>query len=234
MTHVVAMGGGGFSDDDDHQLTALDRYILALSPRPHPKVCFLPTASGDATGYIESFYSAFGAADCTPVHCSLFNRGTRALEDELADVDVFYVGGGNTMNLLALWRLHGLDRVLDELRKANMVFAGLSAGAMCWFDAGLTDSMGPQMAPLTNGLGWLSGSFCPHFDSNPPAEAAYRRLVDDGKLPAGFGVDDGVALHFTDGELQRTVSEVSGAGARRVLCDADGVYYRNLDVDLIR
>ena len=117
MTHVVAMGGGGFSEDEDDRLTPLDRYVLSLSPTPHPKVCFLATASGDAQGYIDSFYTAFGGADCEPVHCSLFYRGPRALEDELADVDIFYVGGGNTMNLLALWRLqraaqseHGLRR----------------------------------------------------------------------------------------------------------------------------
>lgn len=233
MTHIVAMGGGGFSEDDDHRLTAIDRYILALSPSSRPKVCFVPTASGDAASYIESFHQAFGDADCETTHCSLFYRGTTHLEDELADVDVFYVGGGNTRNMLVLWRLYGLDRVLGELRKANMVFAGLSAGGLCWFDAGLTDSLGPQMAPLRNGLGWLDGSFCPHFDSNPPAEEAYRSLVGSGALPPGFGVDDGTALHFIDGELHRVIAERPKAGARRVLADNEGVYYQALPADHI-
>ena len=115
-----------------------------------------------------------------------------------------------------------------------MVFAGLSAGAMCWFESGLTDSMGPQMSALSNGLGWLSGSFCPHFDSNPPAEAAYRRLIEAGDIPPGFGVDDGAALHFVDGELRRVVVERPGAAARRVLLDDDGVYYHNLRSDFVR
>lgn len=234
MTHVVAMGGGGFSEDDDHRLTPLDRYVLSLSPEPRPRVCFVPTASGDAQSYIDSFYSAFGAAECEPIHCSVFYRGPTSLEDELADVDIFYVGGGNTMNLLTLWRLHGLDRVLGELRKANMVFAGLSAGGMCWFEAGLTDALGPQMAPLVDCLGWLQGSFCPHFDSNPPAEAAFRSMIESGRLPTGFGVDDGAALHFVDGELRRVVVEVPDAGARRVLRDDEGVYYHNLRTDFVR
>jgi len=234
MTHVVAMGGGGFSEDENNRLTAIDRYILALSPNPHPKVCFVPTASGDASAYIDSFHAAFDAAECEPTHASLFYRGTVALEDELADVDVVYVGGGNTLNMLTLWRVYGMDKVLDDLRKANMVFAGLSAGGMCWFDAGLTDSLGPQMSALHDCLGWLPGSFCPHFDSNGPAEAAYRSLVASGELPEGFGVDDGAALHFIDGELRRVVGERPDAGARRVLHDDEGVYYEDLEVDHIR
>lgn len=227
------MGGGGFSGDSEARLTPMDRYIIALSPRDEPKVCFLPTASGDAAGYIDNFYAAFREADCRPVHCSLFDRGAVTLDDELADVDIFYVGGGNTMNLLALWRLHGLDRVFSELREPNTVFAGVSAGAMCWFEAGLTDSMGPQMAPLSDGLGWLSGSFCPHFDSNPPAETAYRGFIEAGDLPAGYGVDEGVALHFINGDLLRAVSEVAGAAARRVRVDDSGVHYQDLEVELL-
>ena len=217
--HIVALGGGGFSDDD----ALLDDFVLGLSRAERPKVCFLPTATGDSLSYIVRFYDAFTKRACEPSHLALFGapRADEARE-HLLTRDVVYVGGGNTANMLAVWRLHGVDGALREAWEAGVVLAGVSAGAICWFEASVTDSFGVQLAPLQDGLGLLPGSMCPHYDSEDNRRPVFRRLVADG-FPAGFAADDGVALHFSGTDLADVVTTRAGGRAFRVELAAGGV-----------
>ena len=216
---IVAMGGGGFSMEPENPL--LDRYVLGLAGSEEPAVCFLPTASGDAASYVEKFMTAFQNVPCRPSHLSLF-APPRDLRAFVLAQDVIYVGGGNTRNLLVLWREWGLDGYLREAWAEGIVLAGLSAGMICWFDAGLTDS-----TPGTTGdpvddlsalpcLGFLAGSACPHYDGEATRRPAYHRAVGGGALGDGYAADDGAALHFVGGELVRVVSSRPQAMAYRV------------------
>lgn len=211
--HIVALGGGGFSMEES---PALDDYVLSLAGKSRPRVCFIPTASGDAPESIKRFYDAFPTTRCEPSHLALFTRTVEDLREHLLDQDVLYVGGGNTANLLGVWRAHGLDAVMREAWELGVVLAGVSAGAMCWFESGVTDSFGPKLSPLKGGLGFIKGSFCPHYDGEPERRSAFHRLVEGGNLPAGWAAEDGVALHFAGAGLVGTVSSRPTATAYRV------------------
>ncbi|MFG2512418.1 Type 1 glutamine amidotransferase-like domain-containing protein [Streptomyces sp. NPDC048584] len=214
----VALVGGGFSTDEDG---LLDDWLLTHARRPRPKVCFVPTASGDAPAYIDRFLHAFTSRDCEPSVLPLFRR---ELDDEslrtfLLAQDVVYVGGGNTANLLAVWRAHGVDRLLREAHAHGTLLCGISAGANCWADGSHTDSFGP-LTYLQDGLGLLPGSVCPHYDSEPGRRTSYRHAVATGTLPAGWAVEDGVGALFTDGHLEEAVTRSREARLYRVRADA--------------
>ena len=227
---IVAIGGGGFSDAGD--LSPIDRHLLELTGRDRPRVCFLATASGDAEGYVARFYRAFARrADASDL--ALFGTPTRAEVEAVGGADLVYVGGGNTANLLALWRLHGLADVLRAAGERGTLLAGMSAGAICWFEASLTDSFGPQLAALHDGLGFLAGSCCPHFDGEALRRDRFAAEIGAGRLPDGFGIDDGAALHFRDGELVAVVTEVAGKHAYRLERDGDEVSEMALDAVLL-
>jgi len=214
----VALGGGGFSMGEDPDL---DTFILGLTGRDRPRVCYLPTAQGDSPVYIVGFYEAVGER-AQPAHLGLFGRPRRDMREFLLDQDVVFVGGGNTANMLAIWRVHGVDRILGEAWERGIVLAGSSAGSICWFEAGVTDSFGEELAPLQC-LGLLTGSNCPHYDSEPKRRPTYHRLVESGELPPGLAVDDGVGLHFVGTELSEVVSARPGARAVRVVPGDGGV-----------
>lgn len=203
---------------------------MALSSR----VRFIATASGDADGYVEKFYDCFATAECETSHLPLFRRSISDLAGAVAQQDVVYVGGGNTANLLAVWRTHGLADVLRaEAERRDIVVGGLSAGAMCWFEAGLTDSFGPSLGPSTGALGWLPGSFCPHYDGEVARRAAYHSAVMRGSLPSGIACDDGAAACGRGGRLVECVTEAAGAGCYTVERAAEGVVETPLPVRLL-
>jgi len=207
----VALGGGGFTMGADD---ALDDYVLQLTGRERPRVCFLATAQGDSPSYVVDFYAAFRER-AEPAHLELFGRPRRDIRDFLLGQDAIYVGGGNTANMLAIWRVHGVDEVLREAWDRGIVLAGMSAGSICWFEGGVTDSFGDELAPLRC-LGFLPGSNCPHYDSEASRRPTYLRLVGSGELPAGFAAEDGVGLHFAGAELAEAVSARPEARAYRV------------------
>jgi peptidase E len=209
LGHIVALGGGGFLMEPDNPL--LDDFILSLSRRKPARVCYIPTASADSATSITKFYRAFSGR-CLPTDLTLFDSPalprqpslTRDLAAFVQAQDVFYVGGGNTANLLAVWRAHGLDRLLRRAWRAGAVLSGISAGMLCWFQGGITDSFGGYRG-LHDGLGLLRGTACPHYDAEPKRQAAFRRLIAEG-APAGYAADDGVALHFKGTQLKEVVS----------------------------
>lgn len=226
MTAVVvpqrlALLGGGFSTDDDG---LLDDWMLTHARSARPRVCFLPTASGDAPAYAEQFLTAFRSRpDCEPSVLPLFRRelDDEALRAFLLAQDVVYVGGGNTANLLAVWRVHGVDRLLREACDRGTLLCGISAGANCWAEGSHTDSFGP-LTSLPDGLGMLPGSVCPHYDSEPGRRPSYRAAVAAGDLPAGWALEDGAGALFTDGVLTETVSRTPEARVYRVEADGTG------------
>jgi peptidase E len=213
---IVAMGGGGFSMEPDNPL--LDDHVLDLARanrgQSRPRVCFIATASGDSPAYIASFYAAF-ARRAEASHLALFIRTVADIDAFLLDQDVIYVGGGNTENMLAIWRVHGVDRALRKAWESGIVLTGLSAGSLCWFETGSTDSFG-GLAPLSKGLGFLPGSHSPHYDGEATRRPHYQRLVGEGTVPAGYAADDGAALVFRGTELAAVVASRPDARAYRV------------------
>ncbi|MCI0650625.1 MAG: peptidase E [Planctomycetes bacterium] len=195
-------------------VSALDRYVLKQSPKRNPSVCFLATASGDADAYIARFYAAFEKLPCRPAHVELFRR-TPDLEKVLLAQDVIYVGGGNTKSMLAVWREWGIPALLRRAWRAGTVLAGVSAGAICWFEFGVTDSWGDRLAGLPC-LGLLAGTCCPHYDGEAERRPALRKLVAEGAVPSALALDDGAAAHFVERKLIRIVCSRPGAGAYRV------------------
>jgi dipeptidase E len=231
LSTVFAMGGGGFTMEPVGG--ALDEFVLALSPRPVPRICFLPTASGDPGEQIQRFHAAFADRPCEPTHLSLFRLGTHPvdLREHLLAQDVVYVGGGSMRNMLAIWRAHGLDEILRECWAQGTVLAGLSAGAMCWFEGGITKSSG-RPAPVT-GLGLLPGSLSVHLDGEPERRPAYLEAVASGALPPGWAADDGVGLLFVDGELTRVVASRAGRRCIRVERDGDRAQVTEVPVEAL-
>src|SRR6185295_18748260 len=225
------MGGGGFTMEPDN--TVLDEYILGLARRPMPRVCFLPTASGDPLDHITRFSEAFSDLPCEPTDLSLFRLGRRPVDLRalLHAQDIVYVGGGSMRNMLAIWRVHDLDAILRECWARGIVLAGLSAGAMCWFEAGISKSRGS--AEPVNGLGLLPGSLSVHYDGEPERRPAYLAAVASGAVPEGFGADDGVGLLFRDGRLERVVSSRPGAGCVRVKRAGDRAVEEPMRVEVI-
>jgi dipeptidase E len=217
---IVVSGGASFWWGPEG--LALDRRVLALTGVERPRVCYLATASGDAEGFVRPFYDRLGPW-CEPSHLPLFLPPYRLPAEALADQDVIYVGGGSTANLLAVWRTHGIDRLLRAALGRGTILYGASAGGLCWFGSGVTDSLGLDGAlhPLTDGLGFLPGSHCPHFDHEGRPEA-YTAMVGDGRLPAGLAVDDLAAACFVDGEVREVLAASPTATAHRVARAADG------------
>ncbi len=200
---IVAFGGGGFSMESGNPL--LDDYVLDLSGSKRPKVCFLPSASGDADHYIVRFYRAFPADRCEASHISLFRReqGPEDLREHLLAQDLIYVGGGSVVSLLGVWRAHGIDSILREAWERGVVLCGLSAGSLCWFSDAVTGFHGAPRQ--VEGLGLLPFSNCVHYEPDSSRGNAYHELLGSG-MRSGYAAEDGAALHFVGTELHRVVA----------------------------
>jgi dipeptidase E len=217
---IVAFGGGGFSMEWGN--TLLDEHLLALTGVERPRVCFLPTASGDADHYIVRFYRAFAASRCEPSHISLFRRETGVGDPRahLLAQDLVYVGGGSLVSLMGTWCAHGIDLVLREAWQAGVVLCGGSAGSLCWF-AEAVSSFHEGPPRRLQGLGLLPWSNAVHYREEPGRRAAFTDAISSGMAP-GYGVEDGAALHFVGTELEEVVCSRPGARAAYVSTDARG------------
>lgn len=198
---------------------ALTAYLLGLARRPRPRVLFLGTASGDGEDYLLTFYQALAGVDCEPTHLALFDRVVEDVDTFVRSQDVVIVGGGNTANMLAIWRLHGVEDALRSAYAAGTVLSGWSAGCLCWFEGGITDSFTPALSALRDGLGLLAGSACPHYDSEDARRPVYAREVAAGLAP-GIALEDGVAARYDDERLVEVVS--ARADGRAFHVDANG------------
>lgn len=221
---IIAIGGSGLS-------ATITQYMLRQSQTDSPRVCGLATATGDADRSTVRFYEAFSTLDCKPSHISFFAR-TPDLRSHLLSQNVIYVGGGNTKSMLAVWREWGLPELLREAYDAGIVLAGTSAGAICWFEQGVTDSYADRLRPL-DCLGFISGSCCPHYDTELERRPSYQSLVRANDIIPGIALDDSAAAHFIDGVLYRVVTVKPGAGAHYVSVVDGEVREETLPVELL-
>ena len=220
MQTILALGGGGFMMEDGP--SPIDKYILKLSGKSKPKICFVSTACGDLPENIDKFYAAYGPEHCEPSHLAFFRKpmkGSISLADLEASVlaqDIIYVGGGNTKSALGVWREWGLDAVLQRALASGVVLAGMSAGAMCWFDAGLTDSFwGAGYRPLRC-LGFLRGACGVHYHSDGERQSRLAAALEAGSIPSSVAIDDYAAVLYRDGLVSKVISWREGANAYRL------------------
>jgi peptidase E len=220
---VVAFGGLPWRDSQPVGRQPFRDYLYGLTGRPGPRIAVLTTATGDDPAIAALTCGWFEGSGAEVGHLALFPMPSVADPgDFLLSRDLIFVGGGSAANMLAVWRVHQLDRILRAAWQAGVVLAGVSAGAICWFEGGTTDSFGPDLRPFTGGLALLAGSYCPHYDSEPGRRPLFTSLIAAGALPAGIACDDGAGAHFVDDELDAVVSGRPGAAGYLVEPDAAG------------
>ena len=210
---------GGLPWEDEVRRRLLEDYVFGLTGKERPRVLFVPTAVADAPDLTLWGYSALG--DRARVsHVSFFPWPPPDLRKAALEQDVIFVSGGNTANALAIWRTHGFDQILHEAWEAGVVLTGWSAGMLCWFEAAVTDSFGPELQGMRDGLGFLPGSACPHYDGEAERRPVYTKLVAEG-FPPGLAADDCVALRFDGTELAEVVTARPDSGAYRVSAEGE-------------
>ena len=229
---ILAMGGHDFDRRPGNQ--ALCDKIVELSGSSQPRICLLPTASGDPHEQIGRFRRAFGERGCNPSEIALFRLGAEPVElrAHLLAQDAIYVSGGSLVNLLAIWRAHGLDRILREAWETGILIAGQSAGAMCWFESGITKSSGAPA--VAGGMRLVHGSASVHYHSDPARRAVFLESVASGAVPAGFGLDDQSAVLIEDEVVTAAFSARAGAAVCRVVAEGGGAEEIPLEAEEIR
>ena len=200
--HIVAIGGGGFGRKNSSYL--IEQYILNLSQKPSPRICFLPTATGDNDSYIVRFYSIFTKLNCIPSHIEFFKR-TSNIENNIMEQDIIFVGGGNTKSMLAIWNDWGMSDLLNNAYNKGAVMSGVSAGAICWFTSGITDSWDNELRIIPC-LDLISGTCCPHYDEEPSRIPFVKKILEEKRLTNCFSIEGGSAMHFIDGKPYVNVS----------------------------
>ncbi len=199
---IIAIGGGGFGGSETTGL--VERYLLKQSSATTPRICFLPQASAEDPTYIINFFSCFTELNARPTWLSLFGRVKNNIEDVLLSQDIIYVGGGNTKSMLALWQAVGIDKILKKAYEKGIILCGVSAGAICWFEECVTDSVWPL--GVISGLGFLKGSCCPHYNGEPERKPAYLNFAATHTVKPGLAIEDYAAAHYVNGELVQVVS----------------------------
>ena len=212
IKQIIPIGGGGFYRDPEN--LELEKYVVNQTGADNARVAFVPTASGEPDHYVSSFYAAFLKLGCRPSVLTFFKR-TPDLRSFLLNQDAIYVGGGNTKSLLAIWRDWGVADILREAWQSGIVLTGVSAGAICWFQQGLTDSFSGDLRPL-DCLGFLPGSCCPHYDGEVQRRPSYHRLLASGEIASGVAIEDWTGVHYKETELHRVISSKRGARAYTV------------------
>jgi dipeptidase E len=229
--HLLPTGAGRAVMD--RRTDPLHTYTLELTGKERPRILFLGTATGDDPAYIVSFYQTYTALPCEPAHLRLFTITERDVPGFITQHDVIHVGGGNTANMLDVWRRQGVDRALRDAWEAGAVMTGGSAGGLCWFEGGTTDSFGPELKVLADGLGFVPGSFCPHYDAEDDRKPLFHQAILDGTLPTGYAVWNRVALHFDGTELVGGVSSEEGGRALRVFNDGGTIVEEEIPIEFL-
>ncbi len=213
--HIIAIGGGGFGRKNSTQL--IEEYLLSISAKNKPKICFLPTATGDNDSYIVRFYSIFTPLKCIPSHIEFFNR-TIDIENHIMDQDIVFVGGGNTKSMLAIWNDWGMSQLLKEAYNKGVIMSGVSAGAICWFTSGITDSWDNELRIIPC-LNFISGTCCPHYDEEPARIPYVKKILLEEKLTNCISIEGGSAMHFIDGKPFINVSFKNNKNTYNVFLD---------------
>lgn len=201
LGHIIAIGGGGFGRNVNHN--KIEKYILEQSDKKEPNILFIPTASAEDKSYIVNFYACFSKLRCVPSHLSFFQRTPR-LDSLINNADIIYIGGGNTKSMLAVWREWKLDKLLLKAYNKGKVLCGVSAGAICWFEQGITDSWASNLNTL-DCLGFIDGMACPHYQEEDDRRPGLHKLLKNGKALSGYAIDGGAAIHFINGHLHNAL-----------------------------
>ncbi len=217
--HVIAIGGGGFGRNISSCL--IEKYILSLSNKDIPRICFLPTATGDNDAYIVRFYSVFTPLNCIPSHIEFFKR-TVDLNEHIMNQDIIFVGGGNTKSMLAIWNDWGMNNLLKQAYNKGIIMSGVSAGAICWFTRGITDSWDSKLDILPC-LDFIKGTCCPHYDEEPNRIPYVKKVIKEQRLINCVGIEGGSAMHFIDGIPYKNISFMHNKNSFYV-------YYENNDI----
>ena len=210
--HIIAIGGGGFGRNPNEPI--IENYILNLSNSQKPNITFFPTASAENSDYIVNFYTAFSSLNCNAKHISLF-KNTPNLESIIRDSDIIYIGGGNTKSMLAVFKEWGLDKLLLKAYKDGKILAGVSAGAICWFDQGITDSWEDGLRVL-DCMGILKGVCCPHYDGEVDRKPSVEKFLKSNEIDACFCIEDGAAIHYQNNRFKTAVAFYQNKNAYEV------------------
>ena len=210
--HIIAIGGGGFGRNPNEPI--IENYILNLSDSQKPNITFFPTASAENSDYIVNFYTAFSSLNCNAKHVSLF-KNTPNLESIISDSDIIYIGGGNTKSMLAVFKEWGLDKLLLKAYKDGKILAGVSAGAICWFDQGITDSWDDGLRVL-DCMGILKGVCCPHYDGELDRKPSVEKFLKSNEIDACFCIEDGAAIHYQNNRFKTAVAFYQNKNAYEV------------------
>lgn len=231
---IIAIGGGGFSIYGEYtpRNSLMEQYILKQSGKTKPSICFIPTASGDNAKYIIDFYRLFGALNCKPSHLSLFELPSSNLESFILEKNIIYVGGGNTKSMIALWKEWKLDKYLKKAWESGVILAGICAGASCFFEECVTDSI-PGDLTVLKCLGFIQGSCCPHYNGDKKRPTAYRNFISNGSISNGYAIDDDTALHYIDTKLERIVKSDKKGAVYKVFKDEGKVKEDRVEATLI-
>ena len=231
MRQVIAIGGGGFGRTQESNL--IEQYILDQTSKTKPKICFIPTATGDLDSYIVNFYSVFTKLKCEPSHISFFKR-TIDLQAHIQKQDAIFVGGGNTKSMLAVWRDWGLDLILKDAYDRGVVMSGVSAGAICWFEGGLTDSWASDLK-MMECMNFIPGNCAPHYDEEPERRPATKQFLENKSIDFMYGIEGGAALHFVDEIPNSTIKFKKNKYAYKVTLDGNKINespYKALELEI--
>ena len=198
---IIAIGGGGFGRNPNHR--KIEKYILELTGKEKPNVVFFPTASAENQAYIIQFYKCFTKMSCEPSHVTFFQRTPR-LDSIINKADVIYVGGGNTKSMLAVWQEWKLDKLLLKSYNNGKILCGVSAGAICWFEQGITDSWASNLNVM-DCLGFLPEMACPHYQEEKDRRPDVHKMLKQGKCGPGWAIDGGAAIHFKNGKYYKSI-----------------------------
>ena len=224
MKQIIAIGGGGFGREIKD--LKIEKYIVDQSKAKTPKICFIPTATGDDQAYIDTFYKAFNSLGCKTSHINFFKR-TINLKEHILDQDIIYVGGGNTKSMLAVWKEWGLDKILFEAYKNKIIMSGVSAGAICWFKKGITDSWKDNQATL-DCLNFVDGVCCPHYDEEPERIPYVKEILVNKEIRACYAIEGYAALHLIDDKPKYNVSFKENTSCHLVTLK-DSIEHENID-----
>ena len=227
---IIAIGGGGFGRNPKHNL--IEKYILKQSNVKKPNVLFIPTASAEDKSYIVNFYSCFSRLECSPSHLTFFQRTPR-LDSLVNKADIIYVGGGNTKSMLAVWKEWKLDKLLLKAYQHGKILCGVSAGAICWFEQGITDSWASNLNAM-DCLGFIDGMACPHYQEEKDRRPSVHKLLKNKNAISGYAIDGGAAVHFKKGEYYKSLQFYSNSNVYKVSLVDGNVKESQLDVDRLQ
>ena len=199
--NIIAIGGGGFGRNPGEGV--IEEYILKQTRKKKPNICFIPTATGDNDAYKVNYYETFSKLACNPTHLDFFKR-TPDLKKLISIQDAIFVGGGNTKSMLAVWREWGLDTLLKKAYRVGTIMSGVSAGAICWFQNGITDSWSSNLKVMPC-MNFVKGCCCPHYDEEPERKPTVKKLLNANKFNTIFAVDGGAALHIKNEAIYKSI-----------------------------